>query len=227
MARQHEKVLLVEGAEDQRVIPELVEANGIQWGEKEKDWIVQIKSLNGVEKLLDKERINVQLKASGLKILGIILDADDEPADRWQSIRNCLLERYPDIPEELPATGLIHPGEIKIGVWMMPDNQQQGMLETFLQFLLPEDDKELWEFTEQSCRQATNYGASYKEPHLDKAKIHTWLAWQNPPGRQLHNAVMERILSPTSPQAASFMQWFQKLFEVTATGDAGDPAGEK
>ncbi|WLE98199.1 MAG: hypothetical protein QTN59_05040 [Candidatus Electrothrix communis] len=64
MARQHEKVLLVEGTEDLRVIPELVEANGIQWGDKEKDWIVQIKSMNGVEKLLDKERINIQLKGS-------------------------------------------------------------------------------------------------------------------------------------------------------------------
>ena len=218
MARQHEKVLLVEGTEDLRVIPELVEANGIQWGDKEKDWIVQIKSMNGVEKLLDKERINAHLKGSVVKILGIILDADDEPASRWQSIRNCLLERYPDIPEELPATGLIHTSpeeDVKIGVWMMPDNRERGMLETFLQFLLPENDKGLWEFAEQSCRQAANCGAPYKEAHLDKAKIHTWLAWQNPPGRQLHNAIMERILTPASPQADPFIQWFQKLFEVT------------
>lgn len=171
MARQYEKILLVEGAEDQRVIPELV---------------------------------NIELKASGLKIFGIIVDADDEPANRWQSIRNCLLERYPDIPEELPATGLIHHGEIKIGVWMMPDNRERGMLETFLQFLLPDNDKNLWKFTEQSCKQASNCGASYKEAHLDKAKIHTWLAWQNPPGRQLHDAVKQRILSPGFATGGSF-----------------------
>lgn len=223
MARQHEKVLLVEGAEDQRVIPELVEANGIQWGDREKDWIVQIKSMDGVENLLNKQRINVHLKSSALKVLGIILDADDEPADRWQSMRNCLLERYPEIPEELPATGLIHgnPGEIKVGVWMMPDNRERGMLETFLQFLLPESGKELWTFSEQSCRQAKESGASFKDCHLDKAKIHTWLAWRNPPGRQLHNAITERILSPASPQAAVFMRWFQDLFQVVATGDTG------
>ncbi|MCI5160355.1 MAG: hypothetical protein D3906_18400, partial [Candidatus Electrothrix sp. AUS1_2] len=78
--------------------------------------------MNGVENLLDKQRINVQLKSSALKILGIILDADDEPVDRWQSIRNCLLERYPDLPEEIPESGLIHnsPDDIKVGVWMMP-----------------------------------------------------------------------------------------------------------
>jgi hypothetical protein len=138
----HEKVLLVEGDEDKRVIPQLVEANGVQWGNRKKDWIVEIKALGSVERLLDKEEINIQLKDSGLKILGIILDADDAPANRWQSIRNCLLER-------------------------------RGMLETFLQFLLPENDKDLWEFAEQSCRQAANCGAPYKEAHLDKAKIHT------------------------------------------------------
>ena len=51
----HAKVLLVEGEEDKRVIPQLVEANGIKWGEKEKEWIVEIQALGSVEKLLDKE----------------------------------------------------------------------------------------------------------------------------------------------------------------------------
>lgn len=85
MARQYEKVLLVEGAEDQRVIPELVEANGIIWGDKPKDWIVQVKSMDGIENL-GKNLINIELKASGLKIFGLIVDADDYPADRWKSI---------------------------------------------------------------------------------------------------------------------------------------------
>lgn len=149
--------------------------------------------MDGVENLLNKEEINVQLKASGLKIMGIIVDADDKPAHRWQSIRNCLLERYPDIPEELPATGLIHHGEIKIGVWMMPDNQKRGMLETFLEFLLPDNSEALWELAGKTCEQAAVNGARFKEAHTDKAKIHTWLAWQNPPGRQMHDAVKQRI----------------------------------
>jgi hypothetical protein len=213
----HEKVLLVEGKEDQWVIPELVEANGVKWGEKEKEWPVKINALGSVEKLLNKEEIKVQLKASGLKIIGIILDADEYPSKRWQSIRNCLIEKFPDLPEHLPQSGLIHPGEIKIGIWMMPDNRERGMLETFLQFLLPEKGKPLWQFTEQSCCQAKKQGATFKDRHLDKAKIHTWLAWQNPPGRQLRQAIKERILSPTSPQAAVFMQWFRELFELGVT----------
>jgi hypothetical protein len=214
------KLLLVEGEEDKRVIPQLVEANGVNWGEKKGEWIVEIKPLGSVEKLLDKEEINIQIKTrENLKIIGIILDADEFPANRWQSIRNCLIEIYPDLPEQLPATGLIHPGEIKVGVWMMPDNKERGMLETFLQFLLPENGKALWDFSEQSCQQAKviqakEQGYCFKDCHSDKAKIHTWLAWQDPPGRQIHQAIMERILSSDSPQAEVFMQWFCDLFEI-------------
>lgn len=173
--------------------------------------------MGSVETLLDKEELSIQIKAreEHLRILGIILDADEHPDNRWQSIRNCLIAMYPDIPEQLPSTGLIHPGEIKVGVWMMPDNKERGMLETFLQFLLPEDKKSLWDFTEQSCQQARKQGACFKDSHSDKAKIHTWLAWQNPPGLQLHTAVVKNLFSKSkSPQAAAFMQWFKELFEV-------------
>lgn len=215
----HEKILLVEGDEDKRVIPELIEANGIKWGESKQDHIVYIKSCDGIDNLLDKNLINTELKASSLKIIGIIIDADEHPHDRWQSIRNCIIDKFPDIPENIPDTGLIHHphDEIKIGIWMMPDNKERGMLETFLKILLPNNDDELWKLTENSCQKASEIGAPFKDYHIDKAKIHTWLSWQNPPGRQLHNAIMERILDPKSPYAAPFINWFQELYEVSIT----------
>nr|WP_293154524.1 DUF3226 domain-containing protein [Okeania sp. SIO2C9] len=52
------------------------------------------------------------------------------------------------------------------------------------------------------------------ENHTDQANIHTWLAWQNPPGRQLHNAVIERILNPKHPQAQIFINWFKTLYDL-------------
>ena len=64
----HDKILLVEGDEDKRVIPELIEANGINWGDSEKEWIVRIKSCGGIDNLLDKKLINTELKASNLKL---------------------------------------------------------------------------------------------------------------------------------------------------------------
>ncbi len=216
MPVRHEKILLVEGEEDKRVIPELIEANGISWGESKKDCVVYIKSCDGIDNLLDRNLINAELKASNLKIIGIIIDADEYPDDRWHSIRNCMIDKFPDIPEKLPISGLIHDAhnEIKIGVWMMPDNKERGMLETFLKILLPDNGDDLWKLTERACKKAIESGAPFKDYHRDKAKIHTWLAWQNPPGRQLHNAIMERILDPKSPYATPFIKWFQTLFEL-------------
>lgn len=218
MSMQHKKILLVEGAEDKRVIPELIEANGVHWGSSKKDYIVFIKSCDGISNMLDKSLIHTELKASGLEVLGIIVDADEYPENRWESVRNCLIDKFPELPELLPETGLIHKAEdgMKIGVWMMPDNKERGMLETFLQFLLPNtaENQKIWTLSEKVCNQATDNGAPFKNDHIDKAKIHTWLAWQNPPGRQLHNAIMERILLPGSPLAAPFIEWFTKLYEI-------------
>ncbi|ALF56188.1 hypothetical protein ACX27_30425 [Nostoc piscinale CENA21] len=59
-----------------------------------------------------------------------------------------------DIPEQLPDTGLIHTIEdgIKFGIWIMPDNQISGMLETFLACLIKYEDESIWQYAqEQKC----------------------------------------------------------------------------
>ncbi len=62
--------------------------------------------------------------------------------------------------------------------------------------------------------EAKNQGAPLIENHTDKGNIHTWLAWQNPPGRQLHNAVMEKNLNPKHPCAETFVNWFKNLYDL-------------
>ena len=54
----------------------------------------------------------------------------------------------------------------------------------------------------------------FKDTHIDKANIYTWLAWQNPPGRQIHQAIMERILNPQHPKAQVFITWFKNLYDL-------------
>lgn len=216
MAQIHQKVLLVEGKQDVRVIPELIEANGIDWGTK-KNPIVYIRDYDGYQKLVDPDVIATELQASGLSALGIMIDADDNPRGRWQSIRSASLKSIPDIPETLPEGGLIHtaPNGIKFGVWIMPDNQMRGMLETFLTYMLPDGNELLWQFAQEVAREAKSKGAVFTDTNFDKANIYTWLAWQNPPGRQLHQAIMERILNPKHSKAQGFVNWFKALYSLT------------
>jgi hypothetical protein len=215
MADVHPKILLVEGRQDSRVIPELIEANGINWGTRKKP-VVYIRDFGGYQKLIDPDVISAELQASGLAVLGIMVDADDNPAGRWQSIRRASLKGIPDIPENLPENGLIHiaPNGIRFGIWMMPDNKMRGMLETFLTYIIPNGNQILWQFAQEVTQEAKSKGSGFIDPHCDKANIYTWLAWQNPPGRQIHQAITERILNPNHPAAQKFVIWFKALYEL-------------
>jgi hypothetical protein len=213
MALIHKNVLLVEGVQEVRVIPELIEANGIDWGTK-KNPIVYIRDNVGYSNLSDPDLIATELQESGRSALGIVLDADEKPDDRWYSIRNACHKSVPDLPADLPENGLIcdAPNGIKFGIWMMPDNKQSGMLETFLAYMIPNETEILWQFAQSSVEEAKTQGAKFTEFQIDKANIYTWLAWQNPPGRQLHQAVMEKILDPKHPRAQKFVTWFKELY---------------
>ena len=214
--RSHQKKLLVEGKEDKRLIPQLIEANGIPWGEKEADWIVAIEEYNGVDDLLKPGVIEVELKASGLRILGVLLDANESCDARWAALRNQCLSQFPSLPRDLPKEGVIQEnGDGKrLGAWLFPDNESQGMMETFLSYLVPDGQSTVWDYAKQAALEAKNQGAIYKDAHLDKANIYTWLAWCNPPGRQLHDAVIQKIFEPASPLAVPFITWFKSLYEL-------------
>ena len=210
------KKLLVEGDEDKRVIPYLMEANGIPWGETADTRVVEIDPCGGFENMIKQGLIETELKASGLKALGIIADANENARQRWSSLRNRCLGSFPELPDDVPATGLIHENEsgLKLGVWLMPDNRSHGMMETFLTYLVPDNNNPVLRYAESARDEARTLGAPYKDVQADKAKIYTWLAWQDPPGRPLHNAVMERLLDPRSVHAAAFVGWFRSLFGI-------------
>ena len=216
MAKGYEpKKLLVEGQEDLRVIPELIEKNGIRWGDNKREAIVAIQDCGGYENI-NANLISTELQASGLTHLGVIIDADEDLLARWISIRNACLPSMPDIPEEISETGLIHitKNEIKFGIWIMPDNQMRGMLETFLAYMIRDEAETIWQYAQEVAKEAKKKGASFKDSYLDKAKIYTWLAWQEEPGRQLHQAIKYQILNPQHPKTQTFVTWFKTLYDL-------------
>ena len=220
--KPHPRVLLVEGKEDELVIPHFME-NFIPWGEWDEPdkWPAQIIEFGGIEPLLDSDIIGVELKVSGLKALGVMVDADSDPASRFRRIRDRVVKTFPTIPLELPAAGLIMVNEegLRFGVWLMPNCTSEGMLETFLSLFVDNSTSNLWSVVETHCREAKDkHSAPYKETHRDKSRIHAWLALQDPPGQQLHSAIMQNILVPNSPQAGPFVNWFCDLFEVSRVG---------
>jgi hypothetical protein len=217
----NQNLLLVEGKEEKRVIPEVIEKNGVKWEPTPKSYAVDIEDTEGVEGLLDEATLSTYGKRSGLRRLGIVIDGDSDPAARWQSLRHALLVAKLATDDQLTATipreGLVVDGlNLRLGVWMMPDNTMSGMLETFLsQLVSSEQGKRLDQFVQGACLSALDHGATFKNPtQLAKARIHCWLAWQDEPGRQLHQAVLYGLLDAGAPQAKPFVSWFRSLFEL-------------
>ncbi len=135
--------LYVEGMTDLLVIAYLAEQCGIPWDKENHP--IHIENVGSMSILVDSVKVSTRLKDRYVESVGIVIDADDNPTATWMSIRNACLKSIPDFPAELPSTGLIHrtPDGINFGIWMMPDNQLRGMLETFLAYLVQEDDR-LW-----------------------------------------------------------------------------------
>jgi hypothetical protein len=179
VSKYQPKKLIVEGDQDKRVIPELIEANGISWGETKEKSIVYIES-SGSDGFINEEIIFTELKILELipdpnyKALGLIIDADDDLAGRWQSVRNACLKSMPDIPEKIPETGLIHHLKtgINFGVWIMPDNKMRGMLETFLAYLIPDESDLLWNYAQEVVEASKHKGASFIDMLIKRKFIH-------------------------------------------------------
>ena len=208
--------LLVEGNTDKRVIPFLMEANGVEW-ERSGEPVVCIAPYGSVDELLKPGVVEAELRASRLEALGLMVDANGDAFDRWNRIRSLCHDEFEHLPDRIPRGGLeiVHPeSDVRFGVWIMPDNRFSGMLEDFLIRLIPEDSRSLYELAEQCVAEAAHNGAPFKDVHKAKARIYTWLAWQDEPGKQLHQAVHHRVLDPERPESQPFVDWFRSLFKV-------------
>ena len=200
------KKLLVEGKDDQHVIWAL--CNQFKIPEN-----FSIIDCEGIEKLI--ERIPVELKASGIETIGIVVDADVALSSRWQSISQLLLNQGYVLPTILPNDGLIisSTGKVKIGVWIMPNNNINGMIEDFITFLVPEGDK-LMSIAKSTLETIESDKSNrYSLIHKSKARIHTWLAWQETPGTPMGSALTRRYLSIEHETCKRFADWLFNTFE--------------
>jgi hypothetical protein len=158
--------------------------------------------------------LTAEIKAEHIRTFGLILDADQNPAGRYQRVRQLCRELFPNLPEALPPEGLIvEHNEKRFGLWLMPDNVANGDLETFLRLLVPADNATLWELAAESVDRATEAGAACIG-HETKARLYTWLAWQKDPGQSPGIALTAKTLDPTSASARPFVTWFRKLYQL-------------
>jgi len=204
MKEKFGKKLLVEGKDDQHVI----------WALCEKFKVVEsfdVVDCEGIDKLL--AQIPVRLKESGLTGLGIIIDADAEINNRWNSLSSMLSAQGFNIPAELTGDGFITKNEgVVIGVWIMPNNNLNGMLEDFIAFLVPENDK-LLAIAGNTLQNIEHQNLDkYLPVHKSKALIHSWLAWQQDPGTPMGLAITKKYLTTDVETCKHLINWINNTF---------------
>ncbi len=201
---KHNQKLLVEGNEDQHVI----------WALCEKYNLIEnfdVIDCEGIDKLVNQ--IPVRFKQSGIETIGLVIDADTDIHSRWQTLKDIFAKQDIILPRTIPIKGLILKNEyIKIGVWIMPNNNQNGILEDFIKFLIPTDDK-LSPIITLHLANIEKCGLnSYKSIHQSKAFIHSWLAVQEAPGTPMGLSITKRYLSTDETTCLSFVDWLRSLF---------------
>jgi hypothetical protein len=158
------------------------------------------------------------------EIMGIVLDCDaddsgnsDAIARRWAQIQYRLIGMPYVVPSVPDSGGTIIQGPEgypRIGVWLMPDNRAEGMFEDFLLPLIP---AQALTFARETARDAKVRGyGSYKEVHESKAVAHTYLAWQDEPGKPLGIAIKAGMFDLESPRASGFIGWLRDLFQPSS-----------
>ena len=209
-------LLLVEGKDDEHTIYALVTHYKVPetFRVKNKEGDSNLKK-DAFAYLL--ETLDTELDASGLENLGIVIDADEDLAKRWESLSQLLRNvGYADIPVSPTPDGTIIVQESRptVGIWLMPDNQLPGMLEHFIEFLVPPDDI-LWERARNCVASIPENERPFRPQHQIKADIYTWLAWKEQPGKPLGQSITMRYFDANLPQAQTFISWIQRLFVGT------------
>jgi hypothetical protein len=207
--------LLVEGPDDRHVFEHLLIRHGIS-GQFE------LEQSGGADAVLTSLR--TRLKFKSLQRLGIVLDTDptdehpDPVAHLWLRVRDALSRAdFRSTPESPAPDGTLirEPDKPVVGVWLMPDNTVPGMLEDFCRFLISGSDP-LWARALQAVQSIPEEERRFLVRHVAKANIHTWLAWQEEPGKPIGQAITKKYLDAAAPHALKLIAWLRALFDLEA-----------
>ena len=202
------RVLLVEGQDDKHVIDHIRSRCSMA-----RKFCIRDKS-NYVELL---KSIPTEIKAPGRDVLGVVLDADEDPVARWHAVLtklNALEEEgyfnISDLPNEPVPSGAVVEGRVRIGIWLMPDNCSCGELENFVEQMIPSSDP-VWPKSQKYIDEIPICDRPFKTKKTTRAKVYAWLATRERPFR-MGTAIRAQELDINVPLTVTFADWLRRLF---------------
>lgn len=162
-----------------------------------------------------------QLNDGVLLRLAIVVDADDEIVNKPDGYQNTLnklisiLKPYGFVLKSTQSNGLLFEDEnddglADIGVWIMPNNCDSGMLEDFIKTCVHSDEDTLLNYAVNTVENAPIKKFKHK---VSKAEIATWLALQQKPGEGLYHVIeKEGLLKIDHELFTKLTNWLEECF---------------
>ncbi len=234
-------LLLVEGPDDVHVVSQLLNTHGLTSLRNDKDKGVNplklffgdtpldIAPVADADEMIGRFEAALEFGSVRPKAVGLILDFDApnetqannrdiavKDAIRRLQDKGCRWDMPTDFTVLAPEGFVADSADEstpRIGIWLMPNNQGRGMLETFLQQLIPTERSDLLDHARNSTDAAKEkHQAPFLPVHRDKAVVHTFLAWMDKPGRPFGVSFQNGSFDANAPLAQSFIRWLQRLF---------------
>lgn len=193
----NEHLLLVEGADDKWFFTALLAQHGMNvevHPPNESDTGIDG---NGIDNLLTSLPLLLkQLASRQRKRLAIVIDADKAPQFGFTNRRNQIIDiirasnlgynTETSAPESLNGEFFTHDILAPIGLWIMPNHSDSGMLETFLEpCITGATREEIFSVADNALDQLTTNddltGTRFSPNHFNKVRFNTWLGWQKKP----------------------------------------------
>jgi hypothetical protein len=213
-----EHILLVEGESDQSFFKEVCKTLGLDANVKvalPRDSGRFHNGKEGVFNLLP-DLLN-QLGDAQITRLAVVVDADSAVNGGGYQ---CAIDRVTKIVEPYGFTLASNPvggvlfqnddGLADFGLWVMPNNNDEGMLEDWIKSCVHPDEHELFAHAETVVD--TLPQTKFKLIHISKAEVATWLAWQKQPGHGIYRAVEDQLIDTNSALFKELCVWLTHVY---------------
>ncbi len=101
------------------------------------------------------------------------------------------------------------------GVWIMPNNQEDGMLEDWVKSCIIQTEQDLFHHAEKTVADLSTHGLQkFKPIHITKTQVATWLAWQNLPKYSIDGVLDKKdvLVDENSKLYQNLANWLKNIY---------------
>lgn len=101
------------------------------------------------------------------------------------------------------------------GVWIMPNNKEDGMLEDWVKSCITQTEQDLFHHAEKTVADLSTHGLQkFKPIHITKTQVATWLAWQSLPKYSVDRVLDKNdlLIDKNSMLYQNLANWLKNIY---------------